>query len=98
MNDSAAQEWLAVAASEVAHLPPDILADACAKARKKCTHHGQIVPNVLEASHEWLSARRAIVKPERIPHERRIEEKRWTPTQAEIAAIHAEVAESLKAK
>lgn len=98
MNDNAAQEWLAVAASEVAHLPPDILADACAKARKKCTHHGQIVPNVLEASEDWMSARRSIVRPERIPHERRIEAPSWRPTQDEIAQIHREVAESLKAR
>jgi hypothetical protein len=47
MSDDAATEWLAVAASEVLNMEPSLFFDACAEARKSCTHHGQIIPAVL---------------------------------------------------
>lgn len=97
MTDEQAEEWLMVAAKEIAHIPADILADACAKARRKNTHHGQIVPTLIAESEERIAYRRTIHAP-RIPPERRIEEQRWKPDKNELAEIHAQVAESLKAK
>ena len=97
MGNDAAEEWLAVAANELRELPDDILADACAEARKTCTHHGQIVPKVLEASSERMANRRKFHEP-RIPIERRIEESRWQPKPGELDEIKRQVAESLKAR
>ena len=55
MGNEDAQAWLRVAAGELAHLPPDMLAKGCATARQTCTHHGQIVPTILKDVAEWYS-------------------------------------------
>lgn len=48
MNDEAAAEWLAVAATELdGYVFADVKA-ALSKARATCTHHGQILPTVLQ--------------------------------------------------
>jgi hypothetical protein len=47
MSDDAVTEWLAVAAREVAAMRPSAFRAACGDARRKCTHHGQIVPEIL---------------------------------------------------
>lgn len=49
MNDDMASDWLAAAAAEVAHLSDFAFREGCAKARRDCTHHGQIIPTLLKA-------------------------------------------------
>lgn len=92
MSDDAAGEWLTVAASDLAHYPADILADACKAARRECTYHGQIVPFVVKDADERMRHRRVIVGEPRIPVERRIERERWVPEAGELEAIKNEVA------
>lgn len=57
MNDDMATEWLAVAANEVlgfAEQRPEQFMSACGRVRRECTHHGQIVPNILKGARcEW---------------------------------------------
>ncbi len=57
MSDDMAEEWLAVAATALADIPVDILADAAATARQECSHHGQIVPAIRKAAAEWMNLR-----------------------------------------
>lgn len=52
MTDSAARDWLAAAVAEVRHLRHDLLAKACAEARKTVTHHSQIIPSILAGAVE----------------------------------------------
>ena len=49
MSDGAVRDWLTAAVAEVRHLPPRTLAAACAEARKTVSHHGQIVPAILNS-------------------------------------------------
>ena len=49
MSDESAAEWLAIAATDLRHLDLKTLAQAAREARGKCTHHGQIVPAILES-------------------------------------------------
>lgn len=98
MGDEAAEEWLSVAAMEVGELPQDILASSAAKARKVCTHHGQIVPRILEEAENWLAFRRARFSTPTVPLERRIAAPRWEPEPGEIERIKREAAERLKAE
>jgi hypothetical protein len=99
MSGEDAQAWLRVAASELAHLPSDMLAKGCTAARKTCTHHGQIVPAILKDVGEWydtvaegarLAARRseAVAAPP--------EPEPWNPSRDELEAIKAEVARALE--
>ncbi len=57
MSESAAEEWLTVAVSELAEfaaLRPERFLSGCKKARRECTHYGQIVPTVLlKEFYEW---------------------------------------------
>ena len=47
MSDSAAREWLAVAATDVCHLPHKVLAAACEEAKRTVDLHTRIVSSVL---------------------------------------------------
>jgi len=47
MTEAAAAEWLAVAAGELAGYSRSLVLAGMADARKRCTHHGQIVPHVI---------------------------------------------------
>ena len=52
MTDSAVRDWLTTAVAEVADFAkyrPARFMDAANRARKTCTHHGQIVPAILES-------------------------------------------------
>jgi len=55
MSDDAVKEWLAVAANEVRGMRPTTFKAGCAEARKECTHHGQIIPKILngKAAQGW---------------------------------------------
>lgn len=47
MGDDAAEEWLAVAATELVGYPSHLIEIACSTARQTCTHHAQIVPAII---------------------------------------------------
>lgn len=47
MSEAAAAEWLAVAAGELAGYSRPLVLAGMADARKRCTHHAQIVPHVI---------------------------------------------------
>lgn len=48
MDDSAASEWLTVAARQLVGFEPNLVSIACDAAQRECTHHSQIVPFVLK--------------------------------------------------
>lgn len=52
MTDDAAAEWLAVAAGELAGYERSTLRIGMAEARKRCSHHGQIIPTIIKAMEE----------------------------------------------
>lgn len=70
MSDSAADEWLMVAAGDLAGHKTKLLKAACAEARKTCTHHGQIVPTILKCLAEitpWKAPERKPARVEALP-------------------------------
>lgn len=103
MAQGDADEWLRVAARELAHLPRNMLDYGCAVARKTCTHHGQIVPTVIKTVGEWYEAVQGSLRyAER--QARRNEPKPadpfqidWKPSLDELAQIKADVANALRA-
>lgn len=98
MSGEDAQAWLRVAAGEVRHLSPELLADGCAAARKTCTHHGQIVPAILKATDDRLANLRKLAGPREIPAERRLAAPEpWAPTAEELEALKQEAARRLAA-
>jgi hypothetical protein len=52
MSEEAAAEWLAVAAAELAGYDRPLLLSSLGEARKRCTHHGQIVAFVINDMEE----------------------------------------------
>jgi hypothetical protein len=50
MTEEGRGEWLAVAWETLKHLPPDLLAMGCRKARETCDHPSKIVPAIVEAT------------------------------------------------
>jgi hypothetical protein len=52
MTEEARRDWLAVAWGTLKHLPPDILAIGCKKARETCDHPSKIVPTILAETKE----------------------------------------------
>lgn len=104
MAQGDADEWLRVAAREIAHLPSEMLTYGCSVARKNCTHHGQIIPTIIKTVGEWYevtqnrlrmaenAVRREEVQPKADPFQ--IE---WKPTLNELDQIKANVAKALKA-
>lgn len=101
MSAEDAQAWLRVAAGEVSHLPPDMLAQGCAEARRTCTYHGQIIPAIIKATEEWFAAAKKNAEFETRQKERQAipfqEPERWKPTPNELDRIKAEAAKALKA-
>ena len=96
MSDDAADEWLAVAASDLSHFPADLLAEACKAARLECQYHGQLVPFIAKRAGERFGYRQTIAGPPRIPRERRIEQQRWQPEPGEFERIRQEAAARLR--
>lgn len=97
MKDDQAREWLTVAAAELAHLPRRVLESAAAEARKTCTHHGQIVPAILNSSAAKYDRQFSSLdwdRPERLAQ---LEAPRWKPEPGELDRIKAETAAALKA-
>jgi len=101
MSQADTDAWLVTAAREVAYLPKDILENACSKARRTVTYHGQIVPAIIKEGEEQLISRRSIRRIQearnKVPKERRIENSPWEPTQAELDELKARAAANLKA-
>lgn len=92
MTEEARGEWLAVAWETLKHLPPDLLARGCSKARAVCDHPSKIVPAIIAETEEQMKWRRSAVHadepspPAPVPPERRIE----TPmTAAEIEEMNS---------
>lgn len=96
MSGEDTQAWLRVAAGEVRHLPPDLLAEGCAAARRSCTHHGQIVPTILKETDERMASRRKLAAP--VPKERRLAAPEpWQPTAEELAELKRKATANLSA-
>src|SRR5438874_8822984 len=47
MTEEAKRDWLAVAWDTLRHIPPSILANGAAAARKVCDHPSKIVPTII---------------------------------------------------
>lgn len=58
MTEENRRDWLAVAWGTLRHLPPDLLRQGCAKARKVCDHPAKIVPTIIADTEEQLRRRR----------------------------------------
>lgn len=67
MTDDQAEEWLSIAAQDLAHYPEDIIVWCCAQARRVCRHHSEIVPKMIELCDETIELRRRGMRP-RIAH------------------------------
>ena len=52
MSDDMATDWLAAALFEVRDLADHQFRAGCRHARQTCTHHGQIIPAILQGSAE----------------------------------------------
>lgn len=71
MTEDDRQEWLRVAWGTLGHLPADLLALGCRKARESCDHPSKVVPTILAAASPMLDRRREHARP--MPTERQIE-------------------------
>jgi hypothetical protein len=67
MTEEARRDWFAVAWATLKHLPPDILAIGCKKARETCDHPSKVVPTILAETKEMLGWRRDVVTGESRP-------------------------------
>lgn len=67
MTEEGRRDWLAVAWATLKHLPADVLAVGCQKARQTCDHPAKIVPAILEATNEMMRWRRESVGPTALP-------------------------------
>lgn len=58
MTEEARGEWLRVAWETLKHLPADLLAIGCRRAREICDHPSKIVPAILAETRESMARRR----------------------------------------
>lgn len=58
MTEDARTEWLRVAYGTLKHLPADLLARGCAKARLECDHPSKIVPTIVQETDASVALRR----------------------------------------
>jgi hypothetical protein len=63
MTEEARGEWLAVAWATLRHLPADLLAIGCARARETCDHPARIVPAIVAETRALIARRRAALRP-----------------------------------
>jgi hypothetical protein len=63
MTEEARGEWLAVAWATLRHLPADLLAIGCARARESCDHPARIVPAIVAETRALIARRRAALRP-----------------------------------
>jgi len=62
MSEEARGEWLAVAWATLAHLPADLLAIGCARARETCDHPAKIVPAIVAETRALMARRREALR------------------------------------
>jgi hypothetical protein len=67
MTEEARRDWFVVAWATLKHLPPDILAIGCKKARETCDHPSKVVPTILAETKEMLGWRRGSARPSAEP-------------------------------
>jgi len=63
MDEAARREWLAIAWETLKHLPADLLAAGCRKAREVSDHPSKIVPIIIAETSEALERRRRSAQP-----------------------------------
>ncbi len=73
MSDDEADEWLSIAAGEVAEFPSDLIEAGCKRAKRSATHHSQIVPRVVDHCEDAMKVLRNAFGPRVVPIERRLE-------------------------
>lgn len=61
MDQSARTEWLKAARITLGHLPEDMLAAGCRKAREIADHPAKIIPAIMAETAEWLEMRRSSI-------------------------------------
>ena len=61
MTEESRREWLSVAWKSLDHLPADLLAVGCTKARQTCDHPSKIVPTIIAETKEMMGWRRDAV-------------------------------------
>lgn len=83
MTEEAKREWLSVAWATLKHLPADVLASGCRKARASCDHPAKIVPAILEATEQTMRWRRDAARWEGDVNQARLPRPAYcTPTEA----------------
>ena len=82
MSEEARGEWLAVAWATLRHLPADLLAIGCGRARQTCDHHARIVPAIIAETREMLERRREALRPAAPAPLQLPPQERCTPEQA----------------
>jgi hypothetical protein len=55
MTEGETEDWLAVAAEAIEHIPPHILEWGAKAARQKCTHHSQVVPTIITETRDAVA-------------------------------------------
>ena len=106
LTDDNARDWLRVAAGEVADIQTDLLEEACAEARRTCTHHGQIIPAIIKHSEDRMVPRRKLAAIQRAAADEAIRRQHqqdlpapdvWHPSQDEIDEIKRLATRNLRA-
>lgn len=98
MSDADVGDWLRVAAREVGHLPPELLAEGCAVARRTCTHHAHIVPTIIRETEQRLATWHKIAGPIVRDDKPEVQDRiAWQPTINELEAIKRQATDSLRA-
>lgn len=93
-----AEDWLAIAAREVAYIPSDILVDACAHARRTCHHHGKIVPTIIAYADPIIEQRRILIRSSQ-GEAKQLElrnPERWVPEPGELDALKEQAAREVE--
>jgi hypothetical protein len=90
MDDKARREWLEVAWETLKHLPADLLAFGCRKAREQCDHPSKIVPAILRETEGSMRWRQQTSRDDSLalpaPTKRHVMERRGEPMSEEDTA------------
>lgn len=102
MTEESRREWLAVAWATLSHLPADVLAYGCKKARQTCEHPSKIVPTIIAETDEMMRWRRDSVRPAHNapllePPKRHVLDRRGEPMNEADTAELNQILENLKA-
>ncbi|MEO0033537.1 MAG: hypothetical protein RIS94_3295 [Pseudomonadota bacterium] len=98
MSEEAAEEWISLATDEVQHVPADLLDEGCAMARRKCRHHGAIVPTIMDHAEErWAARKRMRFALLERAGEAKPKREAWKPTAEELEMIKRQATDRLRA-